>query len=68
MQLMATENIGIALIQKPYLIRGKPQRIASRYGIFIVGGGNSRAAIAISDTTINALLITQHSKMQYFWK
>jgi hypothetical protein len=68
MQLRATENIGIALIQEPYLIRGKPQRITSRYIIFIAGGGNSRAAIAISDTTINALLMTQHSKTQYSWK
>jgi len=61
MQLMAKENIGIALIQEPYLISGKPQRITSRYRTFIAGGGNSRAAIVISDTRINALLITQHS-------
>ena len=61
MQLMAKENIGIALIQEPYLVRGKPQRITSRYRTFIAGGGNSRAAIVISDTRINALLITQHS-------
>jgi hypothetical protein len=40
MQLMAKENIGIALIQEPYLIRGKPQRITNRYRTFIVGGGN----------------------------
>jgi len=61
MQLMAKENIGIALIQEPYLIRGKPQRITSRYRTFIAGGGNSWAAIVISDTRINALLITQHT-------
>ena len=61
MQLMAKENIGIALIQEPYLIRGKPQRITSRYRAFITGEGNSQAAIVISDTGINALLITQYS-------
>jgi len=61
MQLMVKENIGIALIQEPYLIRGKPQRITSRYRTFIAGGGNSRAAIVISDTRVNPLHITQHS-------
>jgi flavorubredoxin len=61
MQMMAKENIGIALTQEPYIIRGKPQRMTSRYRTFIAGGENSRAAIIISDTRINALLITQHS-------
>jgi len=66
---MVKENIGIALIQEPYLVRGKPQRITSRYRTFIAGGGNSRAAIVISDTRINVSLShNTQTKTQYSWK
>jgi len=61
MQVMVTEEIGIALIQEPYLYQGKLLGIISRYRIFTAGDGNSRAAIVISDTTIDAILITQLS-------
>ena len=61
MQVMVTEEIGIALIQEPYLYQGKLLGIISRYRIFAAGVGNSRAAVVISDTTIDAILITQLS-------
>jgi len=59
MQVITTEKIGIALIQEPYLFHGRPLGITNRYRTFIAGEGNSRAAIVVSDTTIDALLITQ---------
>ena len=61
MQVMVTEEIGIALIQEPYLYQGKLLGIISRYRIFTACDGNSRAAIVISDTTIDAILIMQLS-------
>jgi len=61
MQVMVTAEIGIALIQEPYLYQGKLLGIISRYRIFAAGVGNSRAAVVISDTTIDAILITQLS-------
>jgi ribonuclease HI len=61
MQVLATEKIGIVLIQEPYLFQGRPVGITNRYRIFTAGEGKSRAAIIVSDTTIDALLITQLS-------
>ena len=61
MPMITTEKIGIALIQEPYLCLGRTQRITNRYRTFTAGEGNSRAAIVVSDTTIDALLITQLS-------
>jgi hypothetical protein len=61
MQVITTEKIGIALIQEPYLFHGRPAGITNRYRKFTAGEGNSRAAIVISDTTIDALPITQLS-------
>jgi hypothetical protein len=60
MQVITTEKIGITLIQEPYLSRGRPLVITNRNRTFTAGEGNSRAAIVISDTTIDAL-ITQLS-------
>jgi hypothetical protein len=61
MQVITTEKIGIALIQEPYLFQGRPLGITKKYRTFIAGEGNSRAAIVISDNTVDALLITQLS-------
>lgn len=61
MQVITNDEIGIALIQEPYLYQGKPLGIASRYRSFTAGEGHSRAAIVISDSTIDAMLITQLS-------
>jgi 2',3'-cyclic-nucleotide 2'-phosphodiesterase (5'-nucleotidase family) len=61
MQVITTEKIGIALIQEPYLFHGRPLGITNRYRTFIVGEGNHRAAIVVSDITIDAILITQLS-------
>jgi len=64
MQVTTTENIGIALIQEPYLFHGRPLGITNKYRKFIAGEGNSMAAIVLSDTTIDALT-TQLSRTQY---
>jgi hypothetical protein len=61
MQAITTEKIGIALIQEPYLFQGRPVGITNRYRTFTAGEGNSRAAIVVTDTSIDALLITQLS-------
>jgi hypothetical protein len=58
MQVVTTEKIGISVIQDPYLFQSRPLGIAKRYGTFIAGEGNSRAAIVVSDNTIDGLLIT----------
>jgi len=58
MEVITTEKIGILLIQEPYLFQGRPLGITKRYRTFIAGEGNSRAAIVVSDTTMDALLIT----------
>jgi hypothetical protein len=58
MQVITTEKTGISLIQDPYLFEGRPLGITKRYRTFIAGEGNSRAAIVVSVTTIDALLIT----------
>jgi hypothetical protein len=61
MQVITTEKIGIALMQEVYLFQGRPLGITNRYRIFTADEGKSRAAIVVSDTTIDALLITQLS-------
>jgi hypothetical protein len=61
MQAITTEKIGIALIQEPYLFQGRPVGITNRYRTFTAGEGNSRAAIVVTDTSTDALLITQLS-------
>jgi len=58
MQVINTEKIGISVIQDPYLFQSRPIGITKRYRTFIAGEGKSRAAIVVSDTTIDALLIT----------
>jgi hypothetical protein len=61
MQVITTEKIGITLIQELYLFQNRPLGITNKYRTFTADEGNSRAAFVISDTTIDALLITQLS-------
>jgi ABC-type transport system substrate-binding protein len=61
MQVITTEKIGIALIQKPYFFQGRPLGITNIYRTFTAGEGNCRAAIVVPDTKIDGLLITQLS-------
>jgi hypothetical protein len=61
MQIISAERIGIAVIQEPYLYQNRPLGISKAYRIFTSGEGKSRAAIVISNTKIDALLITQMS-------
>jgi len=59
MQIISTEKIGIALIQKPYLCQNRPKGIAKGYRKYIYGDGKSTAAIVIPNNALDALLITQ---------
>jgi hypothetical protein len=61
MQIISAERIGIALIQEPYLYENRPLGVTKGYRTFTSGEGKSRAAIIISNNTIDALLITQLS-------
>ena len=60
MQIIATENIDIMLVQEPYLFQ--EERGGSRkYRTYSYGEGRRRAAIIIANNSIDAILITQHS-------
>jgi hypothetical protein len=61
MQIISADRIEIALIQEPYLYQNRLLGITKRYRTFTSGKGKSRAAIVISNNTIDALLITQLS-------
>jgi hypothetical protein len=61
MQLISQERIEIALIQEPYLYHNRLLGISKLYRTYTSGEGKSRAAIVISNATIDALLITQMS-------
>jgi hypothetical protein len=61
MQIISAERIRMALIQEPYLYQSRPLGISKAYRTFTSGERKSRAAIVISITTIDALLITQIS-------
>jgi len=61
MQVITREKRRLALIQEPNLFQGRPIGITNIYRTFIAGEGKSRAAIVVSDTTIDAFLITQLS-------
>ena len=60
-QMISTDNIGMVLIQEPYLYHNKLAGITKGYRTFAYGEGKCRAAIIIQDNTIDALLITQLS-------
>jgi hypothetical protein len=61
MHIISAEKIGISLIQEPYLYQNRPLGIKKTYRTFTSGEGKSRAAIIITNATIDALLITQVS-------
>ena len=61
LQLMFTEKTEITFVQEPYLYQNKPKGITSGYRTYTHGEGKSRAAIIISNDTINAFFITQFS-------
>ena len=61
MQMISTDNIGMSLIQEPYLYQNKLAGITKGYRTYAYREGKCRAAIIIQDITIDALLITQLS-------
>jgi hypothetical protein len=61
MQDIATEGTDIAFIQEPYLYQNKIRGITSGYRSYTQRDGKKRAAIIISNNTIEAIQITQFS-------
>jgi hypothetical protein len=61
MQIISAERIRITLIQEPYLYQNRLIGIKKVYRTFSFGEGKSRTAIVITNTTTDALLITQMS-------
>ena len=61
MQIIATENIDIILVQEPYLYKEKIRGVSRKYRTYSHGEGRRRAAIILANNSIGALLITQHS-------
>ena len=67
MQIIATENIDIILVQEPYLYKQEIRGVSRKYRTYSHGEGR-RAAIILAINSIGALLITQHSKILFSWK
>lgn len=67
-QIIATENTDITLVQEPYLYRDEIKGVTRKYRTYSYGEGKRRATIIIANNKIDALLITQHSKTPFSWK
>ena len=61
MQIIATENIDIILVQEPYLYQEEIRGVPRKYRTYSYGEGNRRAAIILANNSIGAILITQYS-------
>ena len=61
MQIIATENIDIILVQETYLYQEEIRGVPRKYRTYSYGEGNRRAAIIIANNSIGAILITQYS-------
>ena len=61
MQIITQENTDMVMIQEPYLYQNSIKGITSGYRTYTHGNGKSRAAILITNNTIDALLLTQYS-------
>ena len=61
MQIIATENIDIILVQEPYLYQEEIKGISRKYRTYSYGEGKRRAAVILAKNNIGALLITQYS-------
>ena len=64
MQIITQENM--VMLQEPYLYQNSIKGITSGYRTYTHGNGESRAAILITNDTIDALLLTQYSKKQSY--
>ena len=61
MQIIATENIDIILVQETYLYQEEIRGVPRKYRTYSYGEGNRRAAIILANNSIGAILITQYS-------
>ena len=62
MNIIEKEEIGIIFIQEPYLYRNMYVGINKKYRIFSSGIDQNRAAIVISNSKIDAVLVTSLTK------
>ena len=56
-----SDETDLILIQEPYEYNSKPAGIAKKYRIFTAGTGKHRAAIIITNSSIDAILLTKIS-------
>ena len=68
MQIITQEKTDMVMIQEPHLYQNSIKGITSGYQMYTHGNGKSRAAILITNNTIDALLLTQYSKTQSYYK
>jgi hypothetical protein len=61
MQILAQENTDMVKIQELYLYQNSPKGIKRGNRMYTHGNGKNRAAIIITNDTIDALLLTQYS-------
>jgi hypothetical protein len=61
MQIIATENIDITLVQEPYLYQEEIKAVPRKYRTYSYGEGKRRAAIILANNNIGPILITQYS-------
>jgi SAM-dependent MidA family methyltransferase len=61
MQRIHAENIDLVFIQEPYVYQNRIKGITRDYKTYAYGDNKSRAAIIISNDTIDAITITQCS-------
>jgi hypothetical protein len=58
MQIIATEDTDVTLLQEPYLYKGEIKGVPRKYRMYSHGEGKRRAAIIIANNSIGAILIT----------
>jgi hypothetical protein len=78
MKMIDSEKPDLILMQEPYEYQNRPVGIEKKYRIFTAGNGKHRAAIIITNSKIDAILITKvsdentvfleitHEQMKYF--
>jgi hypothetical protein len=61
MQIITQEDTDMVMIQEPYLYQNHIKGITSGYRTYTHGNGKSRAAILITNNTIDAIILTKYS-------
>jgi hypothetical protein len=61
MNMIKKEEPGLIFVQEPYEYQNRPVGIEMERRVFTAGNGKHRAAVAIPNNKIDAMLITQIS-------